>query len=62
MPTEPDDIDREVAMTAARLGIQLPQTWLPGVREHLLAIRKASDLVDSFPLPDEAEPAPVFEA
>ncbi len=56
------DIDRELALNADRLGIPLPEAWRPAVRDHLLAIRKAIDILDGFPLPDEIDPAPVFEA
>jgi len=59
---ETDAIDRELLLAAERLGIPLPADWLPSVREYFITIRKAADFVESFPLPDEAEPAPVFEA
>ena len=57
-----DDIAREIAATASRLGIPLDEAWLPAIRDHVIAIRAASDLVDGFPLPDETDMAPVFEA
>jgi Protein of unknown function (DUF4089) len=57
-----DELDRELTLVAGRLGIVLLESWRPAVREYVIAIRKASDLVESFPLSDEADPAPVFEA
>ena len=57
-----EDIDQEITLATMRLAIPLSQTWLPAVREHLRTVRSAADLVDNFPLPDEIDQAPVFEA
>ena len=36
--------------------------WLPAVRSHLEVTLRHGALVVGFPLPDETDPAPVFEA
>lgn len=42
------------------LGIE--EDWRPVVEAHMAAIEKAARLVQSFPLDDDIEAAPVFEA
>ena len=44
------------------LGIALDPSWEAGVRQHLEMSLRMAAMVDAFPLPDEAEPAPVFTA
>ena len=56
----PDDADPTAA--AAALGIQLDPAWHDAVRFHLDLSLRAAKLVAEFPLPDEADPAPVFTA
>ncbi len=54
--------DKWVTEAAAQLGITLDPAWTPSVRSHLeLMLRLAGTMLDR-PLPDEAEPAPVFRA
>ena len=58
MPDTPDPI----AAAAAVLGIAVDPEWLPAIRFHLdLSLRQAR-LVAEFALPDDADPAPVFQA
>jgi hypothetical protein len=56
----PDDADLIAA--AAVLGISLDPAWHDAIRFHLELSLRAADLVAEFPLPDEADPAPVFTA
>jgi hypothetical protein len=56
----PDDADLIAA--AAALGIPLDQAWCDAVRFHLDLSLAAARLVAELPLPDEADPAPVFTA
>lgn len=56
------EIDQEIDATCRRLGIALADAWRSTVRTHLEAIRAAIALVEDFPLPDETEQAPTFEA
>ena len=56
----PDDADLIAA--AGVLGIPLDPAWCDAVRFHLGLSLAAARLVAEFPLPDEADPAPVFTA
>ncbi len=60
----------EMAKTAAALldaaapalGLTVETAWRPSIETHLVtALTHAANLL-AFPLADEAEPAPVFEA
>jgi hypothetical protein len=44
------------------LSIPLDPAWMGAVGSNLAVLRAAADQVGAFPLPDEAEPAPVYEA
>ena len=63
---EPKDhdaaLDAYIQSAAVLLGITIAPEWMPQVRASLLATNGATRLFEAFPLPDEAEPAPVFEA
>ena len=45
-----------------RLGITIAPEWLPAIRFHLDLSLAMGAMVAEFPLPDEADPAPVFRA
>ena len=60
MPGDPTDDFIEAAANA--LGIPLDPAWKPAIRSNLEVSRKLARLVDEFPLPDDAEPAPVYKA
>jgi hypothetical protein len=51
-----------VAASALALGLKLDPAWEAGVRFNLQLILRHAALVDEFPLPDDAEPAPIFHA
>jgi hypothetical protein len=57
-----DAIDGLVAASAQTLGLTIEPAWYGGVRFNLQLILRIGSLVDEFPLPDYAEPAPVFHA
>jgi len=61
MPTD-DDLDAYVVAAAQVLRLPLPAEWKPAVRENLAVTLKFAATVGEFPLPDDAEPAPVFRA
>ena len=44
------------------LDIEIKPEWSESVRANLDVTLKLAKMVASFPLPDETEPAPVFEA
>ncbi len=50
----------ETALLA--LGIRAQPEWLPAIRFHLELSLRLAVMVAEFPLPDEADPAPVFRA
>ena len=58
----PDPLDDFIDGAAAALGLALDPAWKSAVRAHLQVTLNHGALVAEFPLPDEAEPAPVFKA
>jgi 1-carboxybiuret hydrolase subunit AtzG-like protein len=44
------------------LGMAIPAAWWPAVKANVEVLRHQAQLFDEFPLPDDAEPAPVFKA
>ncbi|MBX9824141.1 MAG: DUF4089 domain-containing protein [Xanthobacteraceae bacterium] len=55
-------LDPFIAAGARALELKIDKAWLPAVRSHLEVTLRHGALVASFPLPDETDPAPVFEA
>ena len=60
--TTRDPLDDLIAAGARALDLKIEQSWLPAVRANLDVTLRLGALVSSFTLPDETEPAPVFEA
>lgn len=58
----PDDVDKLIDAGTALLGIPIQPEWREAIRANLLVTLRLADTVDKFPLPDEADPAPVFQA
>jgi len=50
------------AVNAQALALPLDPAWRGGVNFNLRLILELGMRVDEFPLPDDAEPAPVFHA
>lgn len=59
-PTDP--LDALIDAAAGALELPLDPAWKPAVRANLEVTLRLGRLVGEFPLPDDAEPAPVFEA
>jgi hypothetical protein len=57
-----DELDELIAGAARALELALEPKWMPAIRSNLRVTLQHAALVNEFPLPDEAEPAPVFEA
>jgi hypothetical protein len=57
-----DAIETLVAASAQALGLPLDPAWRAAVKFNFQLILRHAALVDEFPLPDDAEPAPVFHA
>ena len=58
----PGDLDAFIDAGTAALGIPLRGEWRDAVRLNLGVSFNLGRLVLEFPLPDDAEPAPVFRA
>ena len=57
-----DPVDEFIAGAAHALNLALEPDWLPAVKANLEVTLKHAAAVAEFELPDEAEPAPVYEA
>jgi hypothetical protein len=57
-----DPLEEFIGASVLSLGLTCDPAWLPAVRMNLEVILRQAALVDEFALPDETEPAPVFEA
>jgi hypothetical protein len=57
-----DPLDSYIDAAAQALGLPLDDAWKPAVKANLEVTLKHAALVESFKLPDETEPAPVFRA
>ena len=55
-------LDDFIGAGAQSLGLKIDKSWMPAIRTHLEVTLRHGKLVAEFPLHDEAEPAPVFEA
>jgi hypothetical protein len=61
-PHQRDALDALVTAGTEALGLALDPAWQAGVKFNLQLILRHAALVDEFPLPDDAEPAPIFHA
>ncbi len=61
---QPDNDTLEALIEASAKALRLPiePEWLPTIRQNLSVSYRLASLVEEFDLPDESEPAPVFEA
>lgn len=57
-----DPMDSMIDAGCALLGIKTEPAWIPTIRQNLEVTLRLAALVDDFKLPDETDPAPVFEA
>ena len=57
-----DSLDDFIDAAAQALGLPIEPEWKPAVKANLTVTLKLAALVAEFPLPDDAEPAPVFKA
>jgi hypothetical protein len=57
-----DPLDDFIATASRALDLPLEAAWQPSVKANLAVTLRLGALVAEFPLPDEAEPAPVFRA
>ncbi|MBN8872690.1 MAG: DUF4089 domain-containing protein [Rhodospirillales bacterium] len=60
--TDDERLDHLIAAGTETLGLHVQPEWLPAIRLHLgISLRHAATVLGA-PLPDEADPAPVFVA
>lgn len=57
-----DPLDAYIDAAAHTLGISFEDGWKPAVRANLDVTLKFARAVQEFPLPDEVEPASIYEA
>jgi hypothetical protein len=62
MPQPPDQLNAYIDAVAASLGLAIAESWKPAVRANLEVTLRLARQVDEFPLPDESEPAGIYEA
>ena len=58
----PDPLDTYIDAAATVLGLPIDPAWKPAVRMNLDVSLKMARMVQEFPLPDEIEPANIYEA
>ena len=56
------ELDALIDAGTACLGIPIDPAWHAAIRANLAVTLRFAALVEAHPLPDEAEPAPVFRA
>jgi 1-carboxybiuret hydrolase subunit AtzG-like len=57
-----DNLDAYIAAAAQALDLPVDPAWHPAIRFNLDVTLRLAALVTGHPLPDDAEPAPVFRA
>ena len=62
MSVQPDELDRYIAAAADALDLRIEEAWKPAVRSNLEVTLKFARLVEEFTLPDELEPAEIYES
>jgi hypothetical protein len=55
-------LDKLIDASAAALGLPIEPEWKPAIKANLAVTLRLANMVATFSLPDEAEPAPIFEA
>jgi hypothetical protein len=61
MPSS-DPLDNYIDAASAALGLEIEAAWKPSVRTNLDVSLRMARMVQEFPLPDEIEPASIYEA
>jgi Protein of unknown function (DUF4089) len=62
MPADDTHLDTFIGAASEALDLPVEPEWKPAVKANLAVTLRLGALVAEFELPDEAEPAPVFEA
>ena len=61
---QPDDttLDALIESSARMLQLTIEPEWMAAIKQNLSIAYRLAGLVEQVKLPDEAEPAPVYEA
>ena len=62
MVSDDDPLNTYVDAAAKVLALPIKSEWKPRICADLATTLRIAALVNEFPLPDEAEPGPVFSA
>jgi hypothetical protein len=62
MSSSPEMLDGYIDAVTTALGLPVDAAWKPAIRANLEVTLKLARLVDEFPLPDEIEPAEIYES
>jgi hypothetical protein len=62
MTTQPDALDGLIEAAVQALDLPFDPAWQPAIKANLAVTLRQAALVTEFPLPDDTEPAPVFQA
>jgi hypothetical protein len=57
-----DPLEEFIAAAATALDLPLQPEWRASIKANLAVTLQHANTVAEFPLPDEAEPAPIFKA
>lgn len=57
-----ETLDQFIDAAAGVLALPIEPAWKPAIKANLQVTLRLAAMVTEFELPDEAEPAPVFEA
>ena len=60
--SSPDPLDQFIDAAAVAIDLPVEPAWKPAVKANLEVTLRLARLFGDFPLPDDAEPAPVFVA
>jgi len=58
----PPNLDEFIAAASDALDLPLDPAWQASIKANLEVTLRHAAMVAEFPLPDEAEPAPIFKA
>jgi hypothetical protein len=61
-PAGRDALEDYIAAAARALNLPVAPAWRPAIKTNLAVTLQLAALYADFPLPDDAEPAPVFTA
>jgi hypothetical protein len=57
-----DPLDEFIDAAARALALPIAPEWKPSIRANLAVTLQLARLLEEFELPDEIDPAPVYEA